>query len=60
LFLSPEEIQKLIDENPEETVVALKSMWKNYKTDPEYKNLKFPKGLESDLDLLSDLNDIGL
>ena len=60
LFLSPEEIQKLIDENPEETVMALKSMWKNYKTDPEYKNLKFPKGLESDLDLLSDLNDIGL
>ncbi len=55
-LVSPEVLQKRIDENPERAAVELKSIAGL----PEYKFLKWPTGLQSEVDLLSDLDRIGL
>jgi hypothetical protein len=55
-LISPETLQKKIDQNPEKMAVELKSILNL----PEYKDLKFPDELKSEVDLLSDLADIGL
>ena len=53
---SPEYIQELIDKNPEKMAVILKGSVK----DPLFKGLKWPENLQKEVDLLSDLGDIGL
>lgn len=55
-----EGIQRFIDENPEKMAVALKSNWKRIKSMAQFKDLRFPESLSGEVDLLSDLNDIGL
>jgi len=55
-LVSPEALQKRIDENPERAAVELKSIAGL----PEYKFLKWPDGLKGEADLLSDLDRIGL
>ncbi len=56
ILVSPEALQKRIDENPERAAVEMKSIVGL----PEYKTLKWPTGLQSEVDLLSDLDRIGL
>lgn len=58
--LDPAEIQKFIDQNPEGAVVALVPLLKKMKENPRYSSLRFPKGLEKEKNLLSDLDDVGL
>ena len=58
--LDPIEIQKFIDQNPEGAVVSLIPLLKKMKDNPRYSSLRFPKGLEKEKDLLSDLDDVGL
>lgn len=53
---SLEDLQKLVDENPEKMAVVLKGDIKN----PQFKGLKWPESLKGEVDLLSDLSDVGL
>jgi hypothetical protein len=53
-------IQELIDKTPEKMAVLLKPIWKKLKKSDKYKNLIFPKELSDEMDLLSDLHDIGI
>lgn len=54
--ISPRIMQKLVDENPEKMAVSLKGVLKN----PRFKELKWPESLKGEVDLLSDLEDVGL
>ena len=54
--ISPKVMQKLVDENPEKMAVSLKGVLKN----PRFKELKWPESLKREVDLLSDLEDVGL
>ena len=54
--ISPKIMQKLVDENPEKMAVSLKGILKK----PRFKELKWPESLKGEVDLLSDLSDIGL
>ena len=54
--ISPRIMQKLVDENPEKMAVSLKGVLKN----PRFKELKWPESLKREVDLLSDLEDVGL
>jgi hypothetical protein len=54
--ISPKIMQKLVDENPEKMAVSLKGVLKN----PRFKELKWPESLKGEVDLLSDLEDVGL
>lgn len=56
----PGGIQKYIDENPEEMAIAFKPVWKRIKSMDQFKDLRFPEKLSGEVDLLSDLQDIGL
>jgi len=49
-------IQKLVDENPEKMAVKFKS----YSKFPIFQNIQWPKNLQSEFDLLSDLEGVGL
>ena len=53
-------IQKIIDQDPEGSVIFLQPIWKKIKTLEKYKDLHFPKDLSVLGDLKSDLGDIGL
>ncbi len=55
-LVSPEALQRRIDENPERAAIELKSIVGL----PEYKSLKWPESLKGEVDLLSDLDRIGL
>jgi hypothetical protein len=55
-LVSPEVLQERIDANPERAAVELKSIVHL----PEYKNLKWPESLKAEVDLLSDLDSVGL
>jgi len=59
-LVSPEKIQERINKDPEKSAVELKGVFNLMQQSPEYKGLVFPKGLETEADLLSDLEDIGL
>lgn len=59
-IISPEIIQEEINKNPIEMAIKLKSSWKFLKSNPKYKNINFPKNYSDSIDLLSDLDDIGL
>lgn len=54
--ISPKVMQKLVDENPEKMAVSLKGVLKN----PRFNELKWPESLKREVDLLSDLEDVGL
>ena len=55
-LVDPRVIQQQIDENPEGMLVKLKGHLKH----PQFQGLKWPKRLEQEKDLLSDLGDVGL
>jgi hypothetical protein len=59
-LVSPEAIQKAIDQNPEKMAVELKGILKDLTKIPGYQNLKFPAGLQGEVDLLTNLSDVGL
>lgn len=54
--LSIEDLQDLIDKNPEKMAVVLKG----FINDPHFKDLKWPESLQGEVDLLSDLSGVGL
>ena len=53
-------IQKYIDQNPEKAAVLMKPIWKKIKSIDKFKDLHFPENLKGEVDLLSDLHDVGL
>jgi hypothetical protein len=53
-------IQKYIDENPEKMAVSLKPVWKKIQTIDKFSDLHFPENLKGEVDLMSDLHDVGL
>jgi hypothetical protein len=55
-LVSPEALQKRIDENPEKAAIELKSIAGL----PEFRELKWPERLKGEVDLLGDLDSIGL
>jgi hypothetical protein len=55
-LVSPEALQKRIDENPERAAIELKSIAGL----PEFRDLKWPVGLRTEVDLLADLDSVGL
>jgi len=55
-LVDPKVLQQQIDQNPEGMLVKLKGYLKH----PHFQNLKWPKRLEGEADLLSDLSDVGL
>lgn len=56
----PKGIQEYIDQNPEEMAIALKSVWKKIKSMDQFNDLQFPEKLAGEVDMMSDLHDIGL
>lgn len=59
-LVSPEVLQRRIDQNPEKMAVYLKDGLKDLLVLPEYQNIKFPQRLQGEIDLLSDLSGVGL
>ena len=59
-LVSPEALQRRIDQNPEKMAVELKDFLKDLMSLPEYQNLKFPERLQQEVDLLGDLSGVGL
>ena len=55
-LIDPKALQQQIDQDPEGMLVKLKDLLKN----PHFQGLKWPKHLEKEKDLLSDLSDVGL
>jgi len=55
-LVSPEALQVRIDANPERAAVELKSIVNL----PEFKGLRWPESLKPEIDLLSDLDGVGL
>jgi len=55
-LVSPEALQVRIDANPERAAVELKSIVHL----PEFKGLRWPESLKSEINLLSDLDSVGL
>jgi len=54
-LVSPETLQKKIDKNPEKMAVELKSILRI----PEYRGLKWPESLKGEVDLLTNLDQVG-
>jgi hypothetical protein len=59
-LISPEALNKRLKESPERTMVALKSVWNSPEFAKTRSQLMIPKGYEDEMDLLGDLDDIGL
>ena len=55
-LVDPKVIQQQIDENPEGMLIKLKGYLKH----PHFQGLKWPRYLDQEKDLLSDLGDVGL
>ena len=55
-LVDPKVIQQQIDENPEGMLIKLKGYLKH----PHFQGLKWPRHLDQEKDLLSDLGDVGL
>ena len=55
-LVDPKVLQQQIDENPEGMLIKLKGLLKH----PHFQGLKWPRHLDQEKDLLSDLGDIGL
>ena len=59
-LITPEALNKRLKESPERTMVALKSVWNSSEFSKTRSQLRIPKGYEDEMDLLGDLDDIGL
>ena len=59
-IVSPEALQKRIDQNPEKMIILMKEDLREILATPGYENLKFPQNLQPEIDLLSDLSGVGL
>ena len=59
-LISPEALNKRLEESPERTMVALKAVWNSSEFAKIRSQLRIPKGYEDEMDLLGDLDDIGL
>jgi hypothetical protein len=59
-LISPDVLNKRLEESPETTMVALKGIWNSPEFSKIRSQLKIPKGYEDEMDLLGDLDDIGL
>jgi hypothetical protein len=59
-LISPEFLNKRLEESPEKAMVALKGVWNSPTFAKIRSELKIPKGYEDEMDLLVDLDDIGL
>jgi hypothetical protein len=59
-LVSPEALNKRLNESPEKTMVALKGVWNSPAFAKIQSELKIPKGYEEEMDLLGDLDDIGM
>lgn len=59
-LIPAEDLQHEINLNPEKMATVLKGFWKDLSKNPEYKDVKFPEGLRGEVDLLSDLDSVGL
>jgi hypothetical protein len=55
-ILDPKDLQQMINKDPEKMLMKLKDYLKN----PHFQGLKWPKHLDREKELLSDLSDIGL
>jgi hypothetical protein len=59
-LISPEAINKGLKESPEKTMVALKGVWNSPAFAKIRSQIEIPEGYEDEMDLLVDLDDIGL
>jgi hypothetical protein len=59
-LITPEALNKRLEESPEKTTVDLKGIWNSPAFAKIRSELKIPKGYEDEMDLLGDLDDIGL
>jgi hypothetical protein len=59
-LISPEALNKRLRESPERTMVFLKGIWNSPEFAKTRSQLRIPKGYEDEMDLLGDLDDIGL
>jgi hypothetical protein len=59
-LISPEALNKRLKESPEKTMVVLRGVWNSPEFAKIRSQLKIPKGYEDEMDLLGDLDDIGL
>jgi len=59
-LISPEALNKRLRESPERTMVALKALWNSPEFAKIRSQLEIPNGYEDEMDLLGDLDDIGL
>ena len=59
-LVSPEALQRRIDQNPEKMAVELKEILRDLLEIPGYQNIKFPERLQREADLLGDLSGVGL
>ena len=59
-LISPEALNKRLKESPEQTMVALKAVWNSPEFAETRSQLRIPNGYEDEMDLLGDLDDIGL
>jgi hypothetical protein len=59
-LISPEALNKRLKESPEQTMIFLKSHWNSPVFAKIRSELKIPKGYEDEMDLMGDLDDIGL
>jgi hypothetical protein len=58
--ISLEEVQSQINEDPERAMCELKGIWKDLMKDPLWSKLVLPGGHKDFMDLMVDLNEIGL
>ena len=59
-LISPEALNKRLKESPEQTMIFLKGIWNSPEFAKIRSQLRIPKGYEDEMDLLGDLDDIGL
>jgi hypothetical protein len=59
-LISPEALNKRLEESPETTMVSLKSVWNSPVFAKIRSQLRIPKGYEDEMNLMGDLDDIGL
>jgi hypothetical protein len=59
-LISSEALNKRLEESPEKTMVDLKTVWNSPAFAKTRSQLRIPKGYEDEMDLMGDLDDIGL
>jgi hypothetical protein len=58
-LVDPKELQKRINKNPERMAVALKDHINKIQKFPGYENIKFPKHIQQEADILANLSRVG-